>query len=808
MKMNFLIVLLFLLLTTSITIAQTPTSNRSMLTITGYVEDAALERPVEYATVVIYSEADSVQANGTITDSEGVFVVTGLKPGSYYLKASFLGYEDLYMSDLRVGRKNPMKDVGTIKLNQSSIQLEGAEFVIERAPIEYRIDKKVINVSKQATSASGSAVDVMQNIPSVNVDIDGNVSLRGSTNFSVLVDGRPSMLDAADLLEQIPASSIENIEIITNPSAKYEPDGTSGIVNIILKKNALKGVSGMVTTNYGDADRYGGDVQLGLRGNKLNATLGLNYNKRSRPGDSEVLNYTAIDGETYYYTSDGTSFRSRDRGGITASLDYNLTENDVIGFGGRYNLFQMEHENDLIYEEWSTINPEYILSNSWGESNRKFGFFALYTDYQHEFKKEDHKILARAYVGGRDGDEESITELSDLNGTITEAKKSTETGPGRRIDLKVEYTNPLTEKTKLESGYQGRIGHSTDESKSWGWDTNTDSYVFEPQFSNDVDYRRSIHSVYGIFSSEVGKLGYQVGLRGEYTFRKIKLEDTGDIYEIDRADLFPSSHLSYKLNDDQQLMASYSRRIDRPRRWYLEPFETWMDAYNVRRGNPGLEPEFIDSWEAGYQRTIGDYQVSIEGYYRVTNNLVERVRSVYAEDVTLMTVENVGEQRNLGTELMLEGNLQKWWNVNLMGNFYKNNIEGTLYNVDYSDDNYNWGIRFNNTFMLSKTFRIMLNNRYNSPMIFSQGEMEEMYQTDMALQKTFANRKYTVIMQVQDIFSTGKHVMTTEGPNFYTYSKYDFDSPRFMLTLKMNINNFKQKRSDDQSSSSMINDEM
>jgi len=808
MKMNSLIVLLFLLLTTSITIAQTPTSNRSMLTITGYVEDAALERPVEYATVVIYSEADSVQANGTITDSEGVFVVTGLKPGSYYLKASFLGYEDLYMSDLRVGRKNPMKDVGTIKLNQSSIQLEGAEFVIERAPIEYRIDKKVINVSKQATSASGSAVDVMQNIPSVNVDIDGNVSLRGSTNFSVLVDGRPSMLDAADLLEQIPASSIENIEIITNPSAKYEPDGTSGIVNIILKKNALKGVSGMVTTNYGDADRYGGDVQLGLRGNKLNATLGLNYNKRSRPGDSEVLNYTAIDGETYYYTSDGTSFRSRDRGGITASLDYNLTENDVIGFGGRYNLFQMEHENDLIYEEWSTINPEYILSNSWGESNRKFGFFALYTDYQHEFKKEDHKILARAYVGGRDGDEESITELSDLNGTITEAKKSTETGPGRRIDLKVEYTNPLTEKTKLESGYQGRIGHSTDESKSWGWDTNTDSYVFEPQFSNDVDYRRSIHSVYGIFSSEVGKLGYQVGLRGEYTFRKIKLEDTGDIYEIDRADLFPSSHLSYKLNDDQQLMASYSRRIDRPRRWYLEPFETWMDAYNVRRGNPGLEPEFIDSWEAGYQRTIGDYQVSIEGYYRVTNNLVERVRSVYAEDVTLMTVENVGEQRNLGTELMLEGNLQKWWNVNLMGNFYKNNIEGTLYNVDYSDDNYNWGIRFNNTFMLSKTFRIMLNNRYNSPMIFSQGEMEEMYQTDMALQKTFANRKYTVIMQVQDIFSTGKHVMTTEGPNFYTYSKYDFDSPRFMLTLKMNINNFKQKRSDDQSSSSMINDEM
>ncbi len=802
MRLRLLLSIIFILFITSFSNAQHQNAGpdggarkRQGGAVSGFVYDLALDIPIEYASVILFSSSDNSQAAGFITDSEGKFKQGGLRPGSYFAIVSFLGYEELQIDDIKISREAKIFDMGTIGLEQTSVKMNDVNYVVQRAPIEYKIDKKIVNVGRQSTAAAGTAIDVLENIPSVTVDIEGDVQLRGSGNFTVLIDGRPSILDANDALRQIPASAIDNIEIITNPSAKYEPDGKSGIFNIILKKNKLNGTSGKVSTNFGSSDRYGGDALYNIRNSKSSLTLSANYNKRFSPGTLSSDKWASLNDTTNYNESKGDFERGRTSYSFRASYEYNLTPKNLFTIGARVGYHGMERNSDQSYSEWTSIDTDKLNSSTISEVERAGNFFSANLDYIHKFTDDDHQISAKYSISKRDMDEETFDEEFDANLIQTLGRRSTEVGPSARNNFKIDYTLPLSEKSKFESGYQARMGKSEDNTGFSEYDPSTNLYVAKPQFDNAVDYARNIHSMYAIYQSQLGKFGYQGGIRGEYTDRKIEIVETGEEFVIDRIDLYPTGHFSYQFTDETQMMASYSRRIDRPRGWFFEPFITWTDANNVRTGNPSIKPEYIDSYEFGGLTKLGTFNLSTELYYRQTQNLVEFVQSIYEDDrdVMLHTITNVGDSYTFGAEFSIEGNLYKWWNINLMTNVYNSRVEGTLYGNEFSNETDSWSMRLNNMWRIPLGLKMQVNSIYNSPEARSQGKTKEFFVTNLSLEKSFMDRSLTAILQVRDVFGSAEHNRISEGLNFSSSRVFSPDTPMITLTLRYNINNYRSK---------------
>jgi outer membrane receptor protein involved in Fe transport len=763
--------------------------------IEGKVLDGETNEPLEYVSVAVFHEEDESLVTGTITEESGGFRLKGLKKGEYYVEVSFIGYEKKTVQDVKVesGRQN--LDLGKIILPRSVAQLQEVEVVADEMSVEYKIDRKVINVSQQLTAASGNAVDILENLPSITVDLDGNVALRGSTGFMVMIDGRPTVLESSEALQQIPANTIENIEIITNPSAKYNPDGTAGIINIITKKNKLKGFSGTANLNAGNFNRYGGGLLVNYTKDKWSFFIAGDRNYSEDPEYEFSERITTKDGTTYFTRSEGDELDKRDFWVIRGGLGYNLTEKDYFNFEFNVGHYSHSSRSDLFYEEG--IEPagtldEYINT----QSRRRAGdFFSFNGSFQHDFEGKGHNIIAQIQYRSRDGREFSTNELRTMDDEITSGQLNTEDGPGSELQTNLDYVRPFGENKKLELGYQSRIGRSGDATELYWYNPDLGEFERQDEFSNQTDYNRDIHAIYGIYAAEVGNFGYQLGLRGEYTYRVIEAASVANDFTIDRFDYFPTLHTSYKLPADQQVMASYSRRIERPRGWYLEPFITWSDAFNVRQGNPDLQPEYIDAMEIGYLKGLGEHSISFEGYYRITNNKTERIRSVYTDNVMLSRPENVGRDFALGGELVFTLNFYKWWKIDLSGNFYDYRLEGSLGEQVFDRQSFNWNSRFNNTFRFFEGNRIQLTGRYNSATVTAQGMRGDYYSADAAVSQEFWKKRMSAILQVRDIFGNVIRDSTSEGVDFYSYDEQYNRAPRFSVTLNYRFNNYQEKQS-------------
>jgi outer membrane cobalamin receptor len=763
-------------------------------TINGRVIDEVSDSPLEYANLILFDRSSGSQATGTITHKDGHFELTPVRPGNYDLEIKFMGYRTERIEDIQVMPPQMSVDVGTVALQRSVIALDEVEVSADKPDIVYQIDKKIINVGKRYTTTSGTAVDVLENVPSVTVDIDGNVSLRGSQSFTVLLDGRPTVLDPNDVLQQIPASTIDNIEIITNPSAKYDPDGISGIINIVTKKSKLEGVSGTINLNVGLNYKYGGDFLVNIKRTGFNAYIAADYNRREFPGTMETENRTYRGADTTIVTSDGESTWKRTMYGVRGGIDLYLSPQDVLNIEARVGDRAMERSSSRGFDEWMSgdgVLNSYISEGLWEHGGE---FYSLSSDYRHTFDGNGHEVAGEVTFSRRTGDGKSTNELRDMSGVLTSGQRSADEGPGTRLRTKLDYTLPLGEGRKIEAGYQSRFDRTDATSRMYEYNLDSLRYEFREQYSHTSEYHRDIHSLYAIYSGTVGGLGYQGGIRGEYTDRRTELLDTGESFSIDRWDYFPTVHFSYEYSKGHQMLLSYTRRLDRPRHWYLGPFITWWDAYSVRKGNPGLKPEYIDSYELAYQRHFGSTMLSAEAYYRFTHNKVERVRSVYADNVLLHTIENVGTDYTFGTELMLNIDQVKWWSLSLMGNLYDYRVEGTLYDAPFSEGSFNWNVRFNNTFKFGESTRLQVNGIYNSPTASSQGERKGFVMTDAALKQTMMSKKLTATLQVRDVFGTAKFENTSEGPDFYSSILFDRESPVVTLTLSYNFNNFKPER--------------
>lgn len=802
---RFISFFLSILITTgSLLLGTEPDESKPRYMVSGTVIDKETEVAMQYATVSLLTRPDSSIEDGIITDKQGEFTVTAEKPGNYILRINFIGYQP-YFTQLNLSRNNPSIELGIIQMESSSVDIEEVSIEAQDRSIEYKIDRKVVHVADQYTGLSGTAVDILKNVPSIDVDIEDNVSIRGNSNFTVLIDGRPSVLEGSEALQQFPAGMIKDIEIITNPSAKFDPEGTGGIINIITKKRTITGLSGLVHADAGLDDKYGGDFLLNYRTEKFNFFLGGDYNERNYPGTVERKQETYNADTVSYLYSDGNYNRGYNRYSGRAGIEWFPDDRNVISLSGRYGGRAMLGSSTTNYEEWTNYEPERITYTSFEEWERSGNFFSLNGEYTHNFtggNREDdreHRLDVNLMLYMRDGNEESINYLLDSDGERSDGQKSTETGPATGFRYRINYEQPFTRAFNIEAGAQGRIGARDESNGLYFYNPSSDEFDLQDKYSHDVTYRRNINALYGLMKGEYNNWGYQLGLRGEYTYRDINMLDQG-AFNIDRWDYFPTMHLSYKHGEKNQFMASYSRRIDRPRGWYLEPFITWSDAYNVRRGEPDLQPEYIGSYEIGYQRDLNKTDfLSAELYYRITDNKIERIRQVYREiddrdNIMLSTYANVGTDYSLGSEVMLSMDLFNWWESDFSGNFYNYRVQGNVNGNELDRESFTWSVEWNNIFKLTETTRIQINPEYDSPEIEAQETESASFEIDGAIRQSFMQNKLILTLQVRDIFNTDRHESEIDEEDFYSYRLYTHRAPIVMLNLTFRINNYGRNR--------------
>jgi len=728
---------------------------------------------------------------GGVTNSEGLFNLSVDRPGNFRVEVRFIGY-DTEVIETAIGQGNFNIDLGEIQIHPSAFLLENVVVEGERSPITYEIDKKVINPDQMQTVISGNAADVLSNVPSVQVDIEGNVSLRGSQNFTVLIDGRPSLLDPQDALQQITATSIEKIEIITNPTAKYDAEGTAGIINIILKKNLGQELNGIFNANAGMYDTYGGNFLINYQ-DGFKANIGLDYNQRNFPGDQIKSNVYYLENGTSTINSLGEIERRRISFEGRAGIEFDLSDHDILTFGVRGGKREGGFNSSNNFTEISSSEPTEFQYTGNNERTREGTFYSLNLNYSRTFGLPGHQLLAELLFSKQSSDEFTTTAESDDVNQIS-GKKTTENGPSTDFRGKVDYTLPFSDVSKFEAGYQGEFELSDENTGLYEYNPFNNEYELQSQFSNLTKYDERQHSLYSMYSNLRWDINYQLGLRAEFTYRNIEVPMINQTFDIDRIDYFPSLHSSYKITPVSTVMASYSRRINRPGGWALEPFPTWVDANNVRIGNPDLLPEFIDSYETGLQTIMGSVNLSTELYFKMTTNKIEPVRTAIEDNVTLTTFSNVGEDYSLGGEVMLIFDLFSFWNVNLMGNLYNYRVEGSILDEPFSNESFNWQTRMNNTFKLWSSTQVQFNLNYNSPTVSSQGRWEEFFSSDLSVRQELIENILAVTLQVRDVFGTAKREYTSEGTNLYNYNYFNMHTPALTLNLRYTFNNYKPKR--------------
>lgn len=766
----------------------------------GQVVDKADGMPMEYVNVVLYRLSDSTMVDGLITAADGRFKLENLPFGRHYGIANFIGYDKLVIPDIRITPKQKVVDLGMVFLSPASAELEGVEVSAERVHVEYKIDKKVINVSQDLMAAGHSAIEVLENTPSVQVDIEGNVTMRGSSNFNVLIDGRPSVLKGSDALQQIPASNIEQIEIITNPSARYDPDGVGGIINVVMKKQRTPGTNGVVNLSIGSKHKYRGDALLNYRKGRWNIFGGADYNyfEFSMKGRNEYESYQQD--TVFSRDSDFRGNMNRNGYGIKGGADFFMNQSNTLSFSGRYGAFGFDRNmqsSRIIYSD-PAVSDAYSRSRS--TMNRGGLFYELNLSHLHKFDDNGHQLEFLGFYSGNDGDNSQDQEDYDTDANwektddFPEILKISEQDQETDIRIKLDYIRPFGEDGKIEAGYQSRFEDEQEAYNYYDWDNSNSLWYENKAFSNESEFIRNIHAVYGIFSDNSGAFGYQAGLRGEYTDRRIENHKSPEPFVIDRFDLFPTLHLSRKFENNHQVMASYARRIDRPRGRQLDPFIHYFDPYNVRQGNPELEPEYIDSYEVAYQKRFKSGFVSFETYYRINKNKITHVRKLWIDDIVLQTYQNLNKDYSLGAELMLNLTVSKWLDLNGSVNLYDYRLEGDVEGVNVSTGSTNWDGRLNSTIKMPADFRGQLTLVYRGPSVTAQGEAAEFFMANVAIRKDFLNRKINVILSVRDLFSTGKREMTTNGIGFYSYEYYKRESPVVTLNFSYIINNYKRQR--------------
>lgn len=776
--------------------------------IEGLIVDQTEQLPIEFSTVSLYRIKDSTFVSGAASDAQGKFSIGKLSGGDYYLLLSFLGYEPKKTGAIHLDDHQKLY-LGTMPIAARQKLLDEVVVTGQKTTAFHQIDKQVYTASQFQSSQGGTAVDVLRNLPSVSVNSEGDVTMRGSSGFIVLLDGKIIQAEPSVILQQLPANIIESIEIITTPSSKYDPDGKAGIINITTKKGSTDGYYILFNTqaglpsvqDYGNEEsplRFGGDVTVNYKKGKWNLSLGASYKRDDIAGYRDGEAKTYLDNVYTNFPSEGErSYVSRAYS-IKGVASYQINNANTIeaGFyGGKRSQFR---KANIVYHQTRTDMRTGAITDTLDYFNKNFrerkgDFLVSNVDYTHTFRNQASLLVSALYektiLGGPtdNADVNPVEENQLYNHAIMK-----EDNPLDGVRVKADFMLPLGKKSKLEAGYQYRYLLHTGDFRYTELNTATGAWSLRPDLSNAIRLTRHIHAAYGQYSGEHGKLIYNAGLRVEYVDRTLRAENSPNPYTFERLNLFPSANLLYGLEKGFKLKAGYSRRISHTTSNMMNPFPARRHSEVLEVGDPNLLPEYIDVTEAGVVKDFDNHSVFINIYHRHTKNIINRVNAVYNDTILTRTYTNAGSANAIGLEAGADLTLTEWWTLFAGGTLYRYTIKGAVFQSAVNTTSTNYSINATTTFRFLSTVSLQLAVNYTSATVTAQGEDSRFLTPSATLKKTMFKGQGSISVQWQNIdlglLGTNQQRITTAGPEYYTNTNYiqEVDILRINFSYQLN----------------------
>lgn len=747
------------------TVAQDRSRENTARVIMGQVLDKATSQPVEYATVAVLSASDNTVLDGTTTDQEGRFTIKA-RARDVIVEVSFIGYQALLIKD--IAWTGTTADLGQIYLGADAQMLEEVVVRAEKSTTEFRLDKRVFNVGQDLSTTGASALEVLNNVPSVNVDIEGAVTLRGSAGVQILIDGRPSVLaDEGNALGTITADMIDKVEVVTNPSAKYEAEGTSGIINIILKKNEKKGINGSVTVNAGLPHNNSVGVSINKRTSKFNLFSQAGVGYRSLPRFGENINIDRRTGTTI--NSEGEEFRNENYYNFILGSDYYINPTNVITLSGSF-AYEVEDQPSETFFTGLNNQGEEIYNYTRLENTQADNPKVQYElKYKRDFTDDKDHVLLFSAIGNYFGKDQSsvFTNLNSEGDAIFPTQLTETAFEEGKYTFNIDYTKPFKKDWTLETGAQYVTNNVSNDFEVQN--EKDGQFVSDPNFTNVFNYQQNVLGVYGTTSYEGDKWGVKAGLRVENTDLSTLLETTGESNSQIFTDLFPSAFTSYKVSDRISLQAGYSRRIYRPRLWDLNPFFNIRNNFNIRAGNPDLLPQYTDSYEVSSIYILDKATFNLSFYRRHTTDVIDRI-AVFEDNVSITMPFNIGTNTTNG----LEGNFKYsptekiTFNGDLNYNIFAR--QGELNDQEFDFEADQWSTKVTGRYKMSEALEVESTGRYISRVQTVQGVQSENIFADIGLRYKLNKGRMVISASVRDIFASRIRERVVDVDDFYVYS--------------------------------------
>lgn len=787
-KLQFVLAFLFLI-TSFLSFAQ-GRPQFSKIKITGKVIEKVSKQTLEYATITFTNAKSTKAIAGGITNPKGEFDID-IIPGTYDIKIEFISFKPIIIKDKNLTEST---NLGQITLEEDATQLNEVVVRAEKSSVEIKLDKKVYNVGQDMMVKGGTVSDVLDNVPSVSVDVEGNVSLRGSDNIRILIDGRPSYaVNIAEALKQLPADAIDKVEVITNPSARYDAEGGSGLINIILKKGKNQGFNGTFIASAGIPETYGGSANVNYKTEKLNFFTTAGYNHRTNEGGGKT--------NSQYFNEDGSikNFLDEDRN----------TKRTRDGFNGRAGIEWTVAPNTfwtnaINYQKDNGENTDLINYNNYDAARNFTGStFRLGTgesggenvEYNSNliknFNDKGHKLTVDGSISRNTDDSQSIiTGTNNFNNTLNNQVQ-------KQAQFQADYVLPIGEGSQFEAGYKGNFG-----------DLNNQYYVLDDQgaridnLSNTLEYKENINALYSSYGFKVNKFSYLFGLRWEDTNIEVNLLDTNDFNSKKYNNLFPSAFVSYEISDQSNITTSYSKRLSRPRGRFMNPAVNYASNVNIFQGNPDLDPSLTNKFDFGYIKRWEKITFNTSAYFEDTKDVFSFVRSPTGDEVNGIPVIrsspiNLGKEQKFGFEFTLNYSPFKIWRLNSNFNFYNvkttgehsyTDTQGDLIVQNLDNQANSWSARISSKLTLPYKIDWQLNANYNGEQKTAQGKNLGQFGMNTAFSKDVLKDKATIAFNISDIFNTRKMRSYTYLENQTSYSEMQFRKRQFNLSFTYRFN--------------------
>ncbi|MCB2203511.1 TonB-dependent receptor family protein [bacterium] len=799
MRLSFTLFVALLFLSATV-FAESDGEEKKGVRVYGAVVDASTKKPLIYANVVLFKASGEEVAASSYSGETGEFLLTGVEPGRYTLVVTYVGYEEKRVADFEVKGGSEQVNAGTLALAPSAVEVDEVTVEADRPTEEFHLDKKVINVGKSLQNRGGSALDVLRDQPSVRVDANDNVTLRGSSNFTVLVNGRPYPFQGSDALRQLPANLIESIELITNPSAKYEAEGSTGIINVVLRRENDYSSSAIVNIGAGTRDKYNTDATVSMNYGATKVTGGLDYRRNAYHQVQDVDRLTMTPQGNIVNETDLRRRDIRDQYNVRLGIEHTMDETHTLSLNASGG--QVKIPRSFAFDVHNT-SPSLDL---YQQISNNFDLTATYINgtafYEYQIEPENSKLTAEAVYTRvllpytqvtREYDSDPTFRSRSAQPYSTQLDSDANRHEAR---AKMNYMKKFSPTSTFETGWQSDYSIRSYDVVSSVYDWGQDTWLGDEQLSNVFDLTNYVHAGFMTWADVLLGLQYQVGLRAEYMDRLLTQKTLGEDYAYDKLDWFPSFSMARKFGT-HTLQFSYSRRINRPNENLLNPFPFYNDTYLSTAGNPRLLPEYTHAMELNYQKMFGGVYMSVQTYARLSTNTVWQAQSATDDGKMNITFGNFAETSNMGAELTASYRPATWLRLDPNLNLFNNAVKGTAFGRDIDEQAFTWTGRLSAIFTITPMTRLQITGMYLSEQIGPQSTTDPLFYLSVTARQDFFDRVLSVTLQARNLLETSYYNVSSIGQNFANSFVVKPEVPVVNLTLTYNFNNYRPTRRQD-----------